>query len=330
MNTSNEIITPDKINQLANSFRQSRILLTAIELNLFSVIENHLLTAKEVAEIIDADEKATERLMNVLTAMGFLRKTKNKFYNEQHSRDYLVEGKPGYMAGLNHIANLWNNWNMLTAAVKKGSCVKDNPGERSEQHWESFIAAMHYRGMHQAKIISYLIELQNVKSLLDLGGGSGAFSMGFVKANPNIKATVFDLPPVIPLTMRYVENEGLSNNFNYIEGDYLKDSFTGKYDMILLSAIVHINSFEENNDLIKKCAGVLNENGQMIIQDFILNEERLKPEAGALFALNMLVSTKSGDCYTESEIVSWLNNAGITKYERKDTGFGTSLLIGKK
>ncbi|MFH1197722.1 MAG: methyltransferase [bacterium] len=330
MNLSDEIITPEKIRQLAASFQQSRVLLTAIELNLFTVIDNHLITSKEVSEKINIDERATDRIMNALTAMGFLRKTKNKFYNEQHSKEFLVEGKPGYMGGLRHTANLWHNWTSLTAAVKKGSCVKENPGERDEQHWESFIAAMHSRGVSQAKILSYMLDFSNVHNILDVGGGSGAFSMSFVKSKPNITATVFDLPPVIPIAKRYVEEVGLTSSIKFIAGDYLEDSFAGKYDMLFLSAIVHINSFDENKTLIKKCAEALNKGGQIVIQDFVMEDDRTSPALGTIFSLNMLVGTESGDTYTEKEITSWLADAGITNCERKDTGFGTALIIGCK
>ena len=326
----NENITPEKIRQLAMSFQQSRILLTAIELDLFSAIDGHLVTSKDAAEKIGTDERATDRLMNALAAMGYLRKTKSKFYNTQHSADYLVKGKPGFMAGLNHSANLWYNWTTLTGAVKKGTCVKENPGGRDEQHWESFIAAMHNRANSQSKILNYMLDLSNIKTVLDVGGGSGAFSMGFIRANPNIIATVFDLPPVIPIAKRYVAEAGLADSFNYLQGDYHKDSFVGKYDMVFLSAVVHINSFEENKALSKKCVDALNEGGQIIIQDFVMDDDRTKPSTGTIFSLNMLVGTESGDTYTEKEITSWLTDAGISKCERKDTGFGTTLIIGYK
>ena len=100
--------------------------------------------------------------------------------------------------------------------------------------------------------------------------------------------------------------------------------------MILLSAIVHINSCEENKTLIKKCADALNSGGQIIIRDWVMNEDRTSPEGGAYFALNMLVGTKSGDTFTESEMKEWFANAGIKKIIRKETSFGSPLMIGIK
>jgi 2-polyprenyl-3-methyl-5-hydroxy-6-metoxy-1,4-benzoquinol methylase len=139
-----------------------------------------------------------------------------------------------------------------------------------------------------------------------------------------------DLPHVIPLTKKYVSKAGLLENFNFIEGDYLSKEFEKGYDLILLSAIIHINSYEQNKMLVKKCADALNENGMIIISDFIMNDDRTQPYHGALFSINMLVGTTSGDTYTEREMSEWFESAGITKIERKNTSFGSDLMIGIK
>ncbi|MEJ5351620.1 MAG: methyltransferase [Melioribacteraceae bacterium] len=329
MNQSDKFLTADDIRNIAYSFQQSRILLTAVELKIFTVIDKHMFTSKEVADKLGADERATDRLMNALCAMGLLKKIHGKFYNSESASQFLVEGKPEFMGGLFHTNELWNTWSTLTEAVKKGTSVYKRTHENSD--WtNSFIAAMHYRALKEAKIVSYMIELKNVKRMLDVGGGSGAFTMKFIEANPDMNAVIFDLPEVIPLTKKYVDDFLYKNNITFLEGDYLTDNLGSNYDLIFLSAIVHSNSFDENKLLIKKCIDSLNKNGQVIIKDWIMDEDRTKPAGGALFALNMLVGTKNGDTYTESEMRDWLNSASISKIERKDTSFGFSLLIGYK
>lgn len=326
---SEKFLSAEDIRNIAYSFQQSRILLTAVELKIFSVIDKHMLTSKEAADKLNTDERATDRLMNALCAMGLLKKIHGKFYNSESASQFLVEGKPEFMGGLFHTNELWKTWSTLTEAVKKGTSVYKRNLENS--YWtNSFIAAMHYRALKEAKIVSYMLELKNVKRMLDVGGGSGAFAMKFVELNPDLKAVIFDLPEVIPLTRKYVEDFSYKNNISFVEGNYLTDNLGNDYDLIFLSAIVHSNSFDENKLLIKKCADSLNKNGQIIIKDWIMDEDRTKPAGGAIFALNMLVGTKSGDTYTESEMKEWLNNAGISKIERKDTSFGFSLLIGYK
>ena len=189
---------------------------------------------------------------------------------------------------------------------------------------------MHYRGVKQAKLLAMMVDLSNTKNILDIGGGSAAFSMELVKRNPLIKATVLDLPHVIPLTKKFVEQEGLSGNFNFLEGNYLNINFGSGYDIILLSAIVHINSYDQNKIIIKKCGDALNNSGIVIINDFIMNDDRTQPYHGAIFSLNMLVGTENGDTYTENEMTDWFKSAGFSKIERKKTSFASDLIIGIK
>jgi predicted O-methyltransferase YrrM len=326
-----EIKSPEDIRELANSFRVSRVLLSAFELKIFSVLDKHMMTSEEVSTKIDADPRATDRLMNALCGMGILKKVKRKFYNSDLSSKYLVEGKPEFMGNLYHTNHLWNTWSYLTDSVKKGSSFKGDQNKKEKTNWvEAFIGAMHYRGVNQGKILSMMIDLSNVRKMIDVGGGSAAFSIEIVKKNPSIKATVLDLPHVVPLTKKYVEEAGLSDNFNFIEGDYLTKDFEDNYDLILLSAIVHINSYEQNKMLINKCADALNKNGMIIISDFVMNDDRTQPVHGALFSINMLVGTASGDTYTKGEMKEWFESADLSKIERKNTSFGSDLMIGIK
>lgn len=165
---------------------------------------------------------------------------------------------------------------------------------------------------------------------MDVGGGSGAFSMAFVRAGDDLKATVFDLPNVVPLTKEYIDREGLAEDIKTVSGDYHKDEFGSGYDLAFLSAIIHANSFEQNLSLIQKVSRALNPGGQIVISDFIMDDNRYQPAFGAYFALNMLVGTQGGDTYTESEIKGWMENAGIAFTERKDLRRGTGLMIGRK
>ncbi len=154
--------------------------------------------------------------------------------------------------------------------------------------------------------------------------------MAFVRAKAGISATVFDLPNVVSLTQKYVEQEGLADKVKTVGGDYMVDDLGSGFDLVFLSAIIHSNSVEENRKLIRKCAQALNPNGQVVVQDFIMDEDRTSPAHGALFALNMLVGTEAGDTYTESEVRRWMEEAGLSNLIRKDTHFGATLIMSRK
>lgn len=320
----------DNINQIVMGFQKARILLTGFELGVFTTISGEGKTSKQAAEMIGTDARAMDRLLNALCAMGFVIKKGEIFSNSPEAAQYLVKGSLDYMGGLMHSSHLWNTWSTLTNAVRSGrSVIPDHFDNRGEDWFEGFIAAMHFRARKNASAVIGLLNLSGVKRVLDVGGGSGAYSMAFAVSNKNIHATVFDLANVIPLTRQYVEKEGLSEQVDYIVGDYMKDSPGKGYDLIFISAVVHINSPEENIILLKKCVSALNRGGQVVIQDFVMEEDRVHPANGAVFALNMLVGTRSGDTYTEGEILEWYNKVGLQNPKKIETPFGTTLMTAR-
>lgn len=318
------------INFLSRSFQQSRVFLTGFELEIFTVLGEEKKTSSQVAEVLKADKRATDRLLNALCVTGAVKKKNGVFYNSEAAKQYLVKGKPDYQAGIMHSVNLWDSWSNLTESVKIGGSVMISPVEERDDKWfEPFIAAMHNRAFSEAPSLVERIDLTGVKKVLDVGGGSGAYSMAFVKAGDDICSTVFDLPNVVTMTEKYVSDQGLEKKISTASGDYNSDEFPSGYDLVFLSAIIHINSPEQNIELIKKSSRALNSGGKIVISDFIMDDDRIYPPFGAFFALNMLVNTDSGDTYTESEVKDWIEQAGMKFVERKETR-STVLVIGLK
>lgn len=323
--------SPQPILELASAFMQSRVLLTACELDLFTALGDEARTSAEVAQLVHADARATDRLMNVLCPLGLLTKEGGRYRNSPQAARFLARGAPEYLGGLMHWAHLWESWSTLTAAVRKGGATLARPtGDRESAWLRAFISAMHWRARQHAPEVVAALNLAGVSRVLDVGGGSGAYAMEFVRASPDISAVVLDLPGVIPLTASYLREAGLSDRVALVEGDFNRDPLGEGFDLVFMSAIVHSNSAEENRALIRKAAGALAPGGQIVVQEFIVDEDRTGPPFAALFALNMLVGTAAGDTYTESEVRQWLAEAGISSATRKDMPFGTTLIVGRK
>ena len=325
-------ISSSSILDTAYAFRESRVLLTAFELGIFTELGSQTRSASDVSASLRTNERATDRLMDALGAMGLLKKRNNKFSNTPAAARFLVKGKPGYLGGLMHTAHLWNTWTTLTDAVVAGTSVAQRTAARpGGMSWtEAFIAAMHMRASRTAEDLIKFIDLKGVRRVLDLGGGSGAYAMAFVRARKDIRAVIFDLPSVTPLTRTYISAEKLEEKIQTIDGDYTVDSFGHGFDLVLVSAIIHSNSADVNRLLMRKSFQALNPNGQLVIRDHVMNDDRTAPLAGTLFSLNMLVGTKEGDTFTEAEIRSWMQEAGFAKIKRKKLASGQGLMIGKR
>ncbi|MDP8225064.1 MAG: methyltransferase [Candidatus Lernaella stagnicola] len=317
---------------LARGFQRSRVFLTAMELDLFSALGDEPRTATELAERVGADARAVDRLANVLVVLGLLEKRGDEFANTELAAERLVRGKPGYIANLAHINDMWKTWSTLTEAVRAGHSVIDRgigDGWATERR-ESFIAAMHHRGREQAPVVADLLDLSGVERVLDVGGGSACFSAEFARQRAGLTATVFDLPTIVPITQRYIDEQGMSERIDICAGDYNVDPFPGGYDLVFLSAIAHIENDEGNAALIAKAADALRPGGQVVVVDYVMDESRLAPPPGAIFALNMLVATVRGDTFTESEMRRWFTAAGLTDVQRIDTPFLSVMIVGRK
>jgi len=324
-------MNPNTIREFASSFQKSRILLSAFELDLFTNIDESGISSNQIAENLHLDPHACERLMNALASLEFLTKRDDLFFNTADSFTFLSKKSPDYLGGMMHTNHLWNTWSNLTKVVKTGkSAHPEEINERGKDWLFAFITAMHDRAKKQAPPQIANIDLSAIKSVLDIGGGSGAFSMEFVSQKPGIEATVFDLPNVVPITQKFIDREGFSGRIKTYTGDYTTDELPKGFDLVFLSAIIHSNSLEVNKDLIKKCYQSLNSNGKIIIQDWIMNNERTQPISGAIFAINMLVGTEAGDCFTEQEVTEMLTAAGFKNITRIEFESGLSQMTAHK
>jgi SAM-dependent methyltransferase len=326
-----KLTSPEALMQLVYLFRPIRIILAAFELDVFSVVEEKAMMSGEIAKRARTNPRGMDRLLNALCALGLLTKRKGKFANTPLSKKYLVRDRPGFLAGLGHSVDMWDSWSTLTQAVIHGKTViKRSPLKRKGRRLSGFIAAMDQRASAQAAETIKKLDLTGVRRTLDIGGGSGAYSIALALAKKDLRAIVFDLPDVIPLTRAYVRKSKVAARIDFIEGDFDRDGFGSGYDLILLSAIIHMNSLAENLDLLKKAVRALNPGGQLVIQDYIMSEDRTKPEQGAFFALNMLVRTEAGDAYREREVRELMKEAGLSRIARINLPFATSLVVGRK
>jgi hypothetical protein len=303
---------PDELQQTIRAFQESRVILTALELNVFTAVGRGA-EAAEVAARVAADPRATEMLLNALVAMGLLFKLDARFKNTPDGERYFVDGSgTSAREGLMHTAHLWPRWSTLTECVRTGTAVQaQEVAERGREWTEAFIAAMHRIAAERAPLVVRAVGAERVRNMLDVGGGSGAYSIAFAGANRELRAEIFDLPAVVPIARAHVERAGLSGRVTTRSGDLRIDSFGEGYDLVFLSSICHMLDANENLDLLRRCRAAVGAEGRVVIQDFILNSGKTAPKSAALFSLNMLVGTRRGSSYSIDEYSAWLQDAGF-------------------
>jgi cyclopropane fatty-acyl-phospholipid synthase-like methyltransferase len=184
---------------------------------------------------------------------------------------------------------------------------------------------MHRNAAARAPLIIKAAELDGVRRMLDVGGGSGAYAIAFAGANQELRAEIFDLPTVLPIAQGHIQEAGLSERITTRSGDLRTDDFDSGFDLILLSAICHMLGPAANENLLARCFAALSPGGRDLIQDFILTPDRTSPRSAALFALNMLVGTPEGS----EEYQSWLGRAGFVDVRHVALPAPTGLMCGR-
>lgn len=302
--------------QLSHSYWQSCVLHAAVRLDLFRKLGSSAMKVEEVAHLLKADIRGISLLLNALAALDFLKKEGNLFSLTIKSQKYLNDLSPQTMIHIvRHMTNLYQDWGQLSQAVLTGKPVADMSHRESEQI-ENFLWGMHDLARSAAPIITKILDLSSFRYLLDLGGGPATYAIEFCRKNPKLQATIFDLPDTEPIAQENIKRNDLGHRIQFVGGDFLKDIIPGRYHFVFLSHIVHGYDPDVNLSLLKKVYEVMYAGGEIVIQDFILDESKTSPKFAAIFALNMLLHTEGGRSYTAKEIENWLTEAGFKDVEK--------------
>ncbi len=310
-------MNPGELLKISGYFWKTCVLHAAVKLDVFTVIGDKQITAGQISQKLKGAQRGVERLLDALTAMDLLVKTDGKYANTPSGTTLLVKDSAKYMGHIiMHHHNLLDSWSQLDQAVLSGSPIRTRVSFSNEKQRESFLMGMFNMAMGMAPKIVPLIDLSSSRHLLDLGGGPGTYAIHFCMNNSHLKATVYDLPTTRPFAEKTITQFNLSDRIQFAEGNYLSDPIEGRYDAIWLSHILHGEGPDDCRMMIQKAVGALKPGGKIIIHDFILNNSMDGPLFPALFSLNMLLGTDSGQSYSESQIIDMLTAAGVKDIRR--------------
>ena len=317
---------------MAFSFQRSRLLFTSIELDVFSKIGELKKSVAEIANDIGADKQATERLLNALCGIDLLEKDEDGlFSNSETALVHLVVGKPLFIGSLAHITHLWDPWATLTTTVKQGQPMQFKTIAEKPQSWiTDYVRSIHWKSMHEADDVVKLIKLSGLKKMLDLGGGSGYYSILATQQCPGLNAVIFDYPNVIEETKKFITHYGAESSVTTISGDAYHDDFGSGYDLVLISHLIDQYPIWDNIKLLQRVYDSLAVGGFVVVHESIIDSDRVNPPKAAMSALNLLLNTEQGDLPTESDLWVMLKEAWFHDITRIDTDFGTAIMVGHK
>lgn len=328
--TKDEEINPGKIFETCFAFAPSRILLTGVELEVFTHIYKGHKTSKEIANAANADQRGMEILLNSLVSLDFLTKSNGSYGLTPMSEKFLVKGIPTYYGDfVPNVDMQWEPWRDLTNVVKTGKPLAPIEREEGEEFFQKLVSQIFPMSYPGAKVAAEKLGLKNT-NILDVATGSGAWGIAFAEYDINTNITALDWPGVLKVTKKFVSKFGLDDRFNYISGDLRKVDLGRNYDLIILGHICHTEGAENTVKLISKCFNSLKNGGKLLIADMIADDERCSATFPLLFAVNMLISTTEGDTFTMKEYKEWLENAGFHDVKTLDVPGPSPLIIAIK
>lgn len=296
---------------------ETKILLTAVKLDVFSAIGEQSRGVVDVAGRLSADAPTLSLLLNALVAMKLLTKEGESYRNSSTALKHLVRHSPQYVGHLLLLHDAeWNNWGKLEETIRTGQrSVDRHVFETDPELGGNVLAVLNRIGQQSGPDLAKRLKLNGRERMCDLGGGAGTNAIAFCQVYPDLRATVFDLPETLKLTETTVKEAGLESRIALHSGDFNHDQLGGPYEIVLMSDILHYQTFQMNQDLVKKVHGVLAPGGRLVIKDRFLDEAGTGPAWTTAFAVHILVNTQKGSCFQTGEALQWLQAAGFGAVE---------------
>lgn len=312
-----------QIMDLAWDFRAARTLLVAHRTGVFDRLAQSAASTATLAAELKLDADLLERVLIACAAMHLLRRDQDRWKLTPKAKATLDPQSPYYQGNvLGHMAGVWDFWNDLEHHLRgqQGASTFSPQATRARNH-RDFILAMHNMSVAgRAAELASRIDLTGRKTLIDVGGGPGTYSIAFCQKYPDLHATIFDLPPTVAIAREVIERFNLSDRITTAEGSWDTHEFGQGCDALLLSNVLHGPSSDADMKL-QKARRALNPGGMLIVQDFVLNSHKTGPLLPALF--NIMVGA-----YSLHEIIDRIAAAGFSQihHQPMPPSVGTTLL----
>ena len=312
--------TPDKVMQLTTGGWACSILGAAAHHGIFDALEGTPDTAENVARKTGISPRGAQALLDGLTGLGLLTLSRGKYQNTPDASAFLVKGKSGYLGSFAEVMlNDFGIWQKLPEAVKTGRPTMPDDAEVVDNpYWQELVPAIAALSYPVAQMAAERLGIAKAGgvSWLDVGGGSGVFSAVWLGANKQAQGFQLDWPNVNKIAHGFVGKFGVGDRFQTIDGDFHATDFgVAKYDFAIFSHIAHMEPPEGNLAIFRKFRGALKPGGTLVIQDFILSDERTGHPFAMMFTSEMLVMTKNGCTYRQTDYRAWLGEAGFKSVE---------------
>lgn len=322
-------LDPSYIMESATAFWASKVLLTAVEFDLFSVLADGPMTASELGETLQLHPRGTFDFFDALVALKFLERDgdgpEGRYKNSPETAAFLDKKSPMYIGGLPEMLNsrLFGFWNHLGTALKtarpqnevkiSGKSIFEELYANQAQLGE-FLEAM--TGFQAANFIQLAekFDFSGYKTVSDVGGALALLSRLVGARHEHLTFNSFDLPPVAPHAQKHIDAAGMAERIEVVPGDFFADDLP-KADVVTMGNILHDWNLETKTILIQKAYDALPDGGAFIVIENLIDDARRKNAFGLLMSLNMLIEFGDAFDYTGADFREWCGKIGFKRFD---------------
>ena len=332
---------PDRIMQVGLGFWDSKALLSAVEMGVFTELGRGPGEFHELAGRLGLHPRAARDFLDALVALGFLHRTQEHYCNSPEADFFLDRNKPSYIGGMLEMANarLYGFWSHLTEALRTGQQQNEAKHDASDSMFaalysdparlKGFLSAMSAISHAANMAIARKVKWAGYRSYADLGTAQGDLAVQIALENPHLKGIGLDLTEVAPIFEEYVQIHNLGERVRFQAGDFFRDALP-KVDAFTMGHILHDWGLEQKKQLIARAFEALNTGGALVVYDAIIDDDRSKNSFGLLMSLNMLIETSGGFDYTGADCIGWMKEAGFREAYVEHLAGPDSMVVGIK
>ena len=306
------------IERLCQAVYPSFAMLAGMKLDLFTPLAGGAMSAKELAVALKVDSGRLGPLLYALVNAGLLRVEGGRFSNSEEADRLLVRGRRHFM-GERH--RLWED--LWSACLKSAESIRAGYPQASHdfstmapKELESFLRGLHPLAVAEGRSFAEACDLSECRTLVDVAGGSGGFSMGIAEIQPQVRLTVIDLPEVTPITRRFVEEAGAAQRIDVVDADVVVAPLAGMFDVAVMRNFLQVLSAGQAQAVLVNVGEAIRPGGWIYVSGDMLDDGRVSPAQTAAFNLVFLNLYNAGQAYTEGEHRAWLTQAGFEEIER--------------
>ncbi|NVK79146.1 methyltransferase [Streptomyces morookaense] len=331
--------TLDDINRIGIAFAQAKVVLSAIELDLFSTLAAGPATEQQLCEKIGLHPRGARDFLTALVCFGLLRKDGDTYTNAPAADRFLDKAKPEYSGAFLERANrmMYPAWSGLTGLLRTGDpqlAGREDQAAAFERmmadpgHLRNFLRMMDAVSGPLGPHLAAAFDWSEHRTVLDVGGARGNLLAQVLMAQPHLTGGVFDLPAIAPMFDEHIAGFGLTDRAAFTGGDFFVDDLPSA-DIVVTGHVLHDWTPDERARLVRKMADAVRPGGALLIYDQLLEEAPDDPW-NTLISLNMQLITNGGSEYTLAECTAWLADAGLESVQTVPLGEHDTLVIARK